>query len=68
VTKQRIYANAGIAQYVIVNLRDRAIEIYTQPLSGKDRYGHVVTSNSGAIELPAGTGKKISVQVRTLLP
>lgn len=29
--KQRIYARAGIPIYWILNLRDRQIEVYTQP-------------------------------------
>jgi Putative restriction endonuclease len=31
--KQRIYARAGIAIYWILNLRDRQLEVYTQPIS-----------------------------------
>lgn len=31
--KQRIYARAGIAIYWILNLRDRQLEVYTQPLN-----------------------------------
>src|SRR5688572_28665436 len=42
-TKQRIYANHGIQQYIIVNLPDRAIEVYTQPIEGKGRYSQIVT-------------------------
>jgi Uma2 family endonuclease len=32
-TKQRIYARAGIAIYWILNLRDRQLEVYTEPLA-----------------------------------
>jgi Uma2 family endonuclease len=31
--KQRIYARAGIAIYWILNLRDRQLEVFTQPIS-----------------------------------
>lgn len=31
--KQRIYARAGIAIYWILNLRDRQLEVYTEPLA-----------------------------------
>ncbi len=32
-SKQRIYARAGIAIYWILNLRDRQLEVYTEPLA-----------------------------------
>jgi Uma2 family endonuclease len=34
--KQRIYARAGIPIYWILNLRDRQLEVYTEPLSDLD--------------------------------
>jgi Uma2 family endonuclease len=37
-TKQRKYALAGIGQYLIVNLRERWIEFYTEPLPAEGRY------------------------------
>ena len=77
------YAAAGIA-YVIVNLPDRVIEVYTQPLNGKGygkgngkgngkggpaRYGRMSTLIGGqAVELPAAGGKRLSVTARSLLP
>jgi Uma2 family endonuclease len=36
--KQRIYASAGIPQYVIVNLIDSRIEVFEKPDSAKGRY------------------------------
>ena len=38
-TKQRIYAQAGIAQYVIVNLVDRRVEVYEEPKPDAGHYG-----------------------------
>jgi len=68
-TKQRIYANAGIPRYIIVNLPDRVVEVYTEPQVGKGRYGRVVTlSGRSPVEFPAGRGKRLSVPARTLLP
>jgi Uma2 family endonuclease len=32
--KGRIYAEAGISEYWIVNLKDRAVEVYTAPSEG----------------------------------
>lgn len=40
-TKQRIYADAGIPQYVIVNLVDRRVEVYEEPKPGTGHYGLV---------------------------
>jgi Uma2 family endonuclease len=40
-TKLRIYADAGIAQYVIVNLVERVVEIYEQPAKGSGRFADV---------------------------
>jgi Uma2 family endonuclease len=37
-TKQRIYADAGIPQYVIVNLIERVVEVYERPRRGAGRY------------------------------
>jgi Uma2 family endonuclease len=38
VTKQRIYADAGIPQYVIVNLIEKVIEVYERPAVGTGKY------------------------------
>jgi Uma2 family endonuclease len=68
-TKLRIYANSGINQYVIVNLPERVIEVYTQPVVGKGRYAQSTTlSPRQRVEFPAGRGKRLSVPVRSLLP
>ncbi len=41
--KQQIYASAGIKQYLIINLVDRVVEVYTQPMIESGRYGQTVT-------------------------
>jgi Uma2 family endonuclease len=41
-TKQRIYAEAGIPQYVIINLVDGSIEDYQEPRSSAGRYARSV--------------------------
>ena len=38
--KQRIYASAGISVYWILNLRDRQLEVYTQPRMEELEYTH----------------------------
>ena len=37
-TKQRLYANAGIPCYVILNLQDDVIEVLTEPSTDESRY------------------------------
>ncbi len=67
--KLRIYADAGIPQYVIVNLPDRVVEVYTQPLVGKGRYGQSVTLGpSQTVALRAARGRELRIAVRRLLP
>lgn len=62
-TKQRIYANAGIGHYVIVNLADNVVESYTEPIGGDDaRYGRHATLSSGRIDIGP-----VSVDVAALL-
>jgi Uma2 family endonuclease len=59
-TKQPLYAEAGIAEYWLVNLVDRVIEVYKGPVDGK--YGSVTrVQESKTIELPDELGGKISV-------
>jgi Uma2 family endonuclease len=66
--KQRIYANSGISVYLIVNLIDRVVESYTQPLVGKGRYGTAETlSAKDILQLPANSGKIVSVPAERLL-
>ena len=38
--KKRIYANAGIPIYWILNLRERRLEVYTQPKMEESEYAH----------------------------
>lgn len=67
--KGRIYANSGVPTYVIINLIDRAVEVYTQPLSGQGRYGHSVTLfPRQSVVFPAAGGRELKVPVRRLLP
>ncbi|HTW95311.1 MAG TPA: Uma2 family endonuclease [Tepidisphaeraceae bacterium] len=61
--KQRIYAKAAIAIYVIVNLQGDLIEVYTKPKSG--RYENVRKLNADKslrIPTPAGRGWNFSFQ------
>ncbi|HEY4261671.1 MAG TPA: Uma2 family endonuclease [Schlesneria sp.] len=42
-TKQRLYAEASIPLYVIINLKDGLIEVYSEPLPAESRYGKLAT-------------------------
>ena len=43
VVKGRVYAAAGIADYWIVNLRDRVVEVYREPIRGTRRAHYAAT-------------------------
>ena len=67
--KQRIYANGGIPVYVILNIADREVEVYSRPLPGKGRYGQCTTlSAKQRLTFPAPQGKQITIPARRLLP
>ncbi len=42
-TKQRLYAEASIPLYVIINLKDNLIEVHSEPLPVESRYGNLIT-------------------------
>jgi Uma2 family endonuclease len=67
--KHRIYATAGVPQYIIINLVDRIIEIYTSPDARLGRYASSQSLKSGEmLHLPTGTDKLMDVAVERLLP
>jgi Uma2 family endonuclease len=66
--KQRVYAQAGIRQYVIINLLENAVEVYTQPMSEKKRYGQRATlTGRERVKLNLGAKKELVVPVKRLL-
>jgi hypothetical protein len=68
-TKLRIYADAGVKTYLIVNLPDRAVEVYTQPVVGRGRYATAVTlTPKDKLTFPTVKGKGLTVPVKSLLP
>lgn len=71
-TKLRIYAAAGIQQYVIVNLVDRRVEVHEEPLQdGRYRHGPVHRTGTDDVRIaagPRGTGKELVVRAVDLLP
>lgn len=67
--KLPIYADAGIPLYLIINLVDRVIEVYSEPLKGKGRFARSETVAEGrSVAIPVAKGKPLSVPVKTLLP
>ena len=67
--KFRLYASAQVVTYVIVNLSERVVEVYTQPLAGEGRYVQVDRyAAEQPLELPAATGDALRIAAKTLLP
>ena len=64
---------AGIARYIIIiNLLERLVEVYSNPVSGRarvPRYGKAEILRVGdVLKIPAARGKYVSVPVEKLLP
>ena len=67
--KAHIYASCGLAPYIIVNLPDRVVEVYSQPSRRKGRYGHSsILRPAQRVAFPTAAGRDFGVSVRTLLP
>ncbi|MEO7667396.1 MAG: Uma2 family endonuclease [Dehalococcoidia bacterium] len=61
-TKLRVYARAGVAEYWTVNLRDRCVEIHAEPDVDKRVYAALRTAGIGdVVELVALPGAKIAM-------
>jgi Uma2 family endonuclease len=69
VAKQRIYADSSIPQYVIINLIDRQIEVFTEPRPGRGAYAKSEILVYGmTLYLAAAAGNVLSVAATSLLP
>jgi Uma2 family endonuclease len=67
-TKQRIFARAGVGQYVILNLADRQVEVFEDPRP-EGRYRSVRILRSGeTVALRTPGGGQLEVEVARLLP
>jgi len=67
--KQRVYANAGIPQYVLVNIPDQQIELHEQPVAGEGRYGRVTVLKRGEnLRLLLSSGQTLDVSAEEWLP
>lgn len=68
-TKQRIYADAGIACYILINLVERTVEVYNEPQVGHGRYGRSITlTTDQAVLFPSAGESGISIPAGDLLP
>lgn len=68
-SKLRIYAAAGIRQYVIVNLIDRVVEVYSSPVPAEGRYATEKShARAQAFALAAGPRRTLEIRAKDLLP
>jgi hypothetical protein len=67
-TKLRVYADAGIACYLLFNLPDRVVEVYTRAMKGTGRYARADTLKpKDHVKFPLPRGGIQSVPVRKFL-
>jgi Uma2 family endonuclease len=67
-TKLRLYAEASIPLYFIVNLKDNLIEVHSEPISNESRYGQRVEYVPGeTLEVAIGDIGSLSIIVQELL-
>jgi Uma2 family endonuclease len=68
-TKQRLYANAAIPIYWIVNLVDQQIEVYLDPQISEGKYAHRTDYGMGqTVALAIGPSTVIEVAVADVIP
>jgi Uma2 family endonuclease len=69
VTKQRIYADHDVSQYLIVNLIDGVIEEFREPQRGTGSYAtQQVIRRDEMLSIDVGTGQQLTIPAATLLP
>ena len=62
------YADAGVGQYIVINLRNRAAEVYSVRDSATGKYLPAkIVGESDVLELKVGEGEMFSVGMRDLL-
>jgi Uma2 family endonuclease len=67
--KLPIYAAAGIPQYVLINLQNDTVEVYTDPDAAAGVYRTKATTTKGqSLRLHLGEGDWLDVQANDLLP
>lgn len=67
--KLPIYAGAGVAQYVIVNLRNNTLEIHVDPDTTSEQYRTKTTVDAdGVVQLRLPDGSSYALHAREILP
>ncbi len=67
--KYRMYAAAGLAEYWLVNLPERCVEVYRSPVPAEARYAVRTDFRSAeTLQLELAPGVVLDVQVGALLP
>ncbi len=67
--KLTLYANSEVAQYIIINLPDRQIEVHTNPQPGKGHYGSAVTLRlADKVRFMVPGNRTLEATVKSLLP
>ncbi|MBI3269695.1 MAG: Uma2 family endonuclease [Planctomycetes bacterium] len=68
-TKLEVYARAGVPQYLIVNLVDRRVELFSEPIVSEGRYARSANLEAGvSVSLQVAADQVVAVPVRELLP
>ncbi|HZK81320.1 MAG TPA: Uma2 family endonuclease [Humisphaera sp.] len=68
-TKLAIYAGSGIPQYILINLVDKVVEVYTQPKARAERYGQTKILRPGdAVAFSLPRGQVFEIPAKNLLP
>ena len=68
-SKMEIYANSALPMYIIFNLTQRVVEVYTEPVKDEGRYAKLATlSLEQTIAFPTAFGQPLAVPVKQLLP
>jgi Uma2 family endonuclease len=68
-TKKRIYARAGFAQYVLINLIDRVVEVSESAAPASESYAREFILKPGeVVRFSTGEGRALEIEVSRLLP
>jgi hypothetical protein len=67
--KLAVYARAGLPQYLIVNVRERTVELYESPIRAEGRFGQVRVFRAGE-KVPLGLpgGEVFEIDAGRILP
>jgi Uma2 family endonuclease len=68
-TKKRIYARAGFAQYVLINLIDRVVEVSESATPASESYAReFILKPAEVVRFSTGEGRALEIKVSRLLP